>query len=62
MAFYSIQLHFIRDICAKVANPNSPQPQDVGQNSDEGISVSEFLVNPLQMKIFITPEPVMILT
>ena len=38
LAFYSIQQHFTRDICAKFGIPNLPQPPDIGQNSDDGIS------------------------
>ena len=38
LAFCSIHQHFIRDISAKICIPNSPQPPDIGQNSNEGIS------------------------
>ena len=34
----SIQLHSIRDIHAKFGIHNFPQPPDIGQNSDGGIS------------------------
>ena len=55
-----MQDHSIRDIRAKFCIHSSPQSPDIGQNSDGGIS--EFLVNPLQKKIVLIPEPVMILT
>ena len=38
LAFCSIQLHLIRDVCAKFGIPYSPQSPDIEQNSDEGIS------------------------
>ena len=46
-AICRIQQLFIRNIHAKFGIPNSPQPLDVGQNSDKLFSISEFLVNPL---------------
>ena len=38
LAFCSIQLHFIRNVRAKFAIPNSSYSPDIGQNSDWGIS------------------------
>ena len=38
LAFCSIHQHSIGDIGAKVCIPNLPQPPDIRQNSDEGIS------------------------
>ena len=38
LVFFSIQLHFIKDISAKFVITNLPQPPDIGQNSDGGIS------------------------
>ena len=38
LAFWSIQLHLIRDICANFGAPNSPQSPDIGLNSVESIS------------------------
>ena len=43
LEFYSIQQHFIRDVCAKFVIPNSHQSPDIGQNSDSGIS--DFLIS-----------------
>ena len=38
LAFYSIQQHFIKNICAKFGNLNLPQSPDTAQNSDGAIS------------------------
>ena len=38
LVFCSIQLYCIRYILAKFGLPNSPQPSDIGQNSDGGVS------------------------
>ena len=38
MAFFGLQQHFIRNVCAKFGIPQSPQSPDIGKNSDQGIS------------------------
>ena len=62
LALCNFQWHFIRDVRAKFGILYSPQSPDIGQNSERGIPISRFLVNPLEKEIVITPEPVMILT
>ena len=47
---------------AEFGMPNSPQSPDISQNLDGGISNFQVSGQPLQTKIIITPELVMILT
>ena len=62
LVFSRIQLDFIRDIRAKFGISNLPQPPDIGQISEGGISDFRFSCQSLIKKIAIIPEPVMILT
>ena len=50
------------NIRAKFGFSNLPLSPDIRQNSDRVFPISGFLVNPLEKKIVITPEPVIILT
>ena len=60
LTFCSIH-NFSLETLLQIGIPNLPQSLDIGQNVVEGISDFWISVNPLQTKIFVTPELVMIL-
>ena len=51
LAFCSIPEHFIRNVCAKFAIPYSPQPPNIGQNSEGDISIPNFWLFPYKREL-----------
>ena len=62
LAICSIQKHFTGDVRAKIGILNSPSFEILGKTQTEVFQISRFMVNPIQIKVVITREPVIILT